>query len=141
MKAFCPNIYCVFVFLTPIMDTLQGESRVQKPWTKEVKMFKIKSNLTWVGEKWQSLFVFWVKKGPQKMFWKRKSSFECAISYILKDQIISKANCQAVNSSKKQTNEFVFTSIRRVFIHFLEESLPEKKRYEIIWPLKRFNFS
>ena len=83
MKAFCPNIYCVFVFLTPIMDTLQGESRVQKPWTKEVKMFKIKSNLTWVGEKWQSLFVFWVKKGPQKMFWKRKSTFECASSYIL----------------------------------------------------------
>ena len=63
------------------MDTLQGESRVQKPWTKEVKMFKIKSNLTWVGEKWQSLFVFWVKKGPQKMFWIRKSK---ASSYILR---------------------------------------------------------
>ena len=26
-----------------------------------------------------------------------------------KGQIISKANCQAVNSSRKQTNDFVFT--------------------------------
>ena len=26
-----------------------------------------------------------------------------------KGQLISKANCQAVNSSKKRTNEFVFT--------------------------------
>ena len=38
-----------------------------------------------------------------------------------KGQIISKANCQAVNSSKKQTNVFVFTTMRRVFIVFLEE--------------------
>ena len=37
-----------------------------------------------------------------------------------KGQLISKANCQAVNSSKKRTNEFVFTSMRRVFFHFLE---------------------
>ena len=35
-----------------------------------------------------------------------------------KGQLISKANCQAVNSSKKRTNEFVSTSIRRVFIRF-----------------------
>ena len=38
-----------------------------------------------------------------------------------KGQLISKANCQAVNSSKKRTNEFVFTTIRRVFVRFLEE--------------------
>ena len=38
-----------------------------------------------------------------------------------KAQIISKANCQAVNSSKKQTNEFVFTTMRHVFIRLLEE--------------------
>ena len=31
-------------------------------------------------------------------------------------QLISKANCQAVNSSKKRTNEFVFTNMRRVFV-------------------------
>ena len=38
-----------------------------------------------------------------------------------KGHLISKANCQAVNSSKKRMNEFVFTSMRRVFVCFLEE--------------------
>ena len=38
-----------------------------------------------------------------------------------KGQLISKANCQAVNSSKKRTNEFVFTTMRPVFVRFLEE--------------------
>ena len=32
---------------------------------------------------------------------------------LTKGQIISKANCQAVNSSKKRTNEFVFTTMQR----------------------------
>ena len=39
-----------------------------------------------------------------------------------KGQLISKANCQAEDSSKKGTNEFIFTSMRHVFVHFLEES-------------------
>ena len=52
-----------------------------------------------------------------------------------KGQLISKANCQAEDSSKKRTNEFVFTSMRRVFVRFLEESSARKKRFEIIWPL------
>ena len=43
------------------------------------------------------------------------------ICYSGKGQLISKANCQAVNSSKKRTNEFVYTTMRRVFICFLEE--------------------
>ena len=38
-----------------------------------------------------------------------------------KGQLISKANCQAMNSSKKRTNKFVFTTVRRVFVRFLEE--------------------
>ena len=33
-----------------------------------------------------------------------------------KGHLISKANCQAEDSSKKRTNEFVFTSMRRVFV-------------------------
>ena len=49
-----------------------------------------------------------------------------------KGQLISKANCQAEDSSKKQMNEFVFTKMRRVFVHFLEESSARKKRFEII---------
>ena len=42
-------------------------------------------------------------------------------------QLISKANCQAEDSSIKRTNEFVFTSMRRVFVRFLEESSARKK--------------
>ena len=52
-----------------------------------------------------------------------------------KGQLISKANCQAEDSSKKRMNEFASTSMRRVFICFLEESSAIKKRFEIIWPL------
>ena len=44
-------------------------------------------------------------------------------------QLISKANCQAVNFSKKQTNEFVFTTMRRVFVCFLEEIEDTKKAF------------
>ena len=48
---------------------------------------------------------------------------------ILKDQLILKANCQAVNSSKKQMNEFVFTTMQRVFVRFLEEIEVTKKTF------------
>ena len=48
---------------------------------------------------------------------------------LAKGQLISKANCQAVNSSKKQTNEFVFTSMRRIFVRFLEEIEDTKKTF------------
>ena len=44
-----------------------------------------------------------------------------------KGQIISKANCQAMNSSKNLTNEFIFATMRRVFIRFLEEIVVSKK--------------
>ena len=43
------------------------------------------------------------------------------IGHAFKGQLISKANCQAVNSSKKRTNEIVFSTMRRVFVRFLEE--------------------
>ena len=41
--------------------------------------------------------------------------------YLSKGQLISKSNCQAMNSSKKQTNQFVFTTMRCIFVPFLEE--------------------
>ena len=44
-------------------------------------------------------------------------------------QLVSKANCQAVNSSKKRTNEFNFTTMRLVFVHFLEEIEDTKKMF------------
>ena len=46
-----------------------------------------------------------------------------------KGQLISKANCQAVNSSKKRAYEFFFTSMRRVFICFLEEIEGSKEAF------------
>ena len=54
-----------------------------------------------------------------------------------KGQLISNTNCQAKDSSKKRTNEFIFNSMRRVFVRFLEESSArKKKRFEIIWPVE-----
>ena len=47
-----------------------------------------------------------------------------------KGQLISKANCQAEDSSKKRTNEFVFTSMRRVFVRFFEESSARRKTFQ-----------
>ena len=46
-----------------------------------------------------------------------------------KGQLISKTNCQAKDFSKKRTNEFVFTSMRRIFVRFFEESSARKKTF------------
>ena len=46
-----------------------------------------------------------------------------------KGQLISKANCQAMNASKKRMNEFVLTTMRCVFICFLEEIEVNKKTF------------
>ena len=45
-----------------------------------------------------------------------------------KGHLISKANCQAEDSSKERKNKFVFTSMLCVFVCILEESLARKKR-------------
>ena len=52
-----------------------------------------------------------------------------------KGQLISKANCQAVNSSKKRTNEFDFPTMRLVFICFWKKLKTPKRHFEIKWPL------
>ena len=44
-------------------------------------------------------------------------------------QLILKANCQAVNSSKKRMNEFIFTTVWRVYVHFLEDIEDSKKAF------------
>ena len=60
------------------------------------------------------------------------------VKYVLKKQagskgqIISKHFFLVEDSSKKRTNEFVFTSMQLVFVRFLEESSARKKRFEII---------
>ena len=51
------------------------------------------------------------------------------LTVSFKVQLISKANCQAVNSSKKRTNEFVFTTMRYIFVGFLEEIEDTRKTF------------
>ena len=46
-----------------------------------------------------------------------------------KGQLISKANCPTMNSSKTRMNEFVFTTMRRFFVRFLEEIEDTKKTF------------
>ena len=48
-----------------------------------------------------------------------------------KGQLISKANYQAVNFSKKRTNEFIFTTMRHVFVHFWKKLKSTKRHFEI----------
>ena len=55
------------------------------------------------------------------------------------DHLISKTNCQALNSFKKQTNEFVSTSMQYIFICFLEEIEDSNKTFQN--PLKSFKSS
>ena len=54
---------------------------------------------------------------------------------VPKGQVILKWFLGSSISFKKRTNEFVFTSMRHVFVRFLGESLARKKHFEIIWPL------
>ena len=49
---------------------------------------------------------------------------------VAKGKVISKANYQAVNSSKKRTNEFIFTTMQHVFVRFLEEIEDTKKTFQ-----------
>ena len=49
-----------------------------------------------------------------------------------KGQLISKGNCQVVNSSKKRTNEFNFiTMIPLVFVRFWKKLKTPKRHFEI----------
>ena len=52
--------------------------------------------------------------------------------FLIKGQIISKRFFLAEDSSKKRTNEFVFTSMRRVFDHFLEEIEDSRRQKGIL---------
>ena len=51
---------------------------------------------------------------------------------LLKGQLISKWFLGSSISSKKRMNEFVFTSVRHVFVRFLEEiDDPKKNLFDI----------
>jgi hypothetical protein len=49
----------------------------------------------------------------------------------IKGQLISKANCQAVNSSENRTNEFVFLCDVFSFVFWIKLKTP-KRHFEII---------
>ena len=53
---------------------------------------------------------------------------------IWKGQLILKANCQAVNSSKKQMNSFLQVCDVISFVFWKKLKTP-KRHFEIIWPL------
>ena len=63
---------------------------------------------------------------------KRKMKLEPDNSFggHFKGQLILKANCQAVNYSKKRTNEFIFSAKWHVSAHFLEEIEDSKKAFQ-----------
>ena len=72
-----------------------------------------------------------------KGFW--GNHFRCSKVFTLesKGQLIAKANCQAREFFQKRTNEFVFTTMQRVFVHFWKKLKTPKRHFEIIWPLVR----
>ena len=57
---------------------------------------------------------------------------------LSKGQVISKRFLGSSISSKKPTKKFVFTTMRIVFVRFLEEIDDLKKHFEINWPLELF---
>ena len=73
----------------------------------------------WKGLIWQSTVANFVWYCPKIM----------SFFLLTKGQLISKRNSQAEDSPKKRTNEFVFTSMRRVFVRFLGESSARKKSF------------
>ena len=87
---------------------------------KSQKEFVVSSNIP----KKNNIFSCFLSKGSEN-----GSNQNVKAIYYVKGQLISKANCQAVNSSKKGTNEFVFTTMQRVFVRFLEEIEDTDQKY------------
>ena len=58
------------------------------------------------------------------------TSAEITPDSSIKGQLIPKANCQAVNASKKRINKFVYTTMQCVFVLSLEEIEDTKKPFE-----------
>ena len=59
---------------------------------------------------------------------------------FVKGHLTSKADCQAEDSPKKRTNEFVFTSVRHVFVRFLGESSARTKTFRDYLTFKIMSF-
>ena len=60
------------------------------------------------------------------------------VPFVLKGQLISKANCQAEDSSKKTNEMNLFLLVCDVFLFFFWKKLKtSKKLFEIVWPLAK----
>ena len=79
----------------------------------------------------KSKFIFIIYKTNPKVKQNNFIKFGVFLIYISsgKGQLISKRFLGSSISSKKRTNEFVFTSMRRVFVRFLEEIDDLKKLF------------
>ena len=107
------------------------------PWMLQIKTINLsfeiriidllKSERSWI------LWQFKAKLGSMEFIKMFDIKYFCI--FVSKGKLILKASCQAEDSSKNRTNEFVFTGMRHVFVRFFEESSARKKRFEIIWPL------
>jgi hypothetical protein len=73
----------------------------------------------------------WVGRKIEANFWTYEDFNTCIqlIQSMAKGQIISKANYGILNSSKKRTRKFDFTTMILVFVHFLEEIEGIKKTF------------
>ena len=119
-RIFWPDDHYLMSYKTPA-SLLRIDST---PWKllkadKSRKIF-LKFQLTlkqWMKSVSVNFFLFIIQDNGQKFLLFLYWWFEKNI-YLLsfKGQLISKANCQAVNSSIKRMNEFVFTTMQRAFV-------------------------
>ena len=101
------------------------------PWMLQIKTINLsfeiriidllKSERSWI------LWQFKAKLGSMEFIKMFDIKYFCI--FVSKGKLISKANCQAEDSSKNRTNEFVFTGMRHVFVRFFEDSSAIKKTF------------
>jgi hypothetical protein len=76
-------------------------------------------------------FYLQLKRGKREGIYPKTSYRRTIVQYLAsKGQIISKANYGILNSSKKGTKKFVFTTMRLVFVRFLEEIEDTQKTFQ-----------
>ena len=123
-KVSCKNFFCS-------VPLSQLRHQCQNYWSPDVQGRRNRGDS---GPSQRILKVSWFRKQIVKPWILPKNKWICFYYYLIffslaKGQLISKANCQPVNSSKKPTNELFFTTMRRLFVRFLEEIEDTKKTF------------
>ena len=101
------------------------------PWMLQIKTINLsfeiriidllKSERSWI------LWQFKAKLGSMEFIKMFDIKYFCI--FVSKGKLILKASCQAEDSSKNRTNEFVFTGMRHVFVRFFWRILGQKKTF------------